>query len=298
MANYTAGTVSAITLYPMEDYIPGALLSTSLGTVTFIANILTFIAILVYDHSRENYIILIASLNFSDILVGFSLMLEPLRFHSDLAISLQILTLIVGYLGTFVSHWHTVALSIDRLIAVQYALNYHSIMSPFRLKLLVVAPWTIGSVETLLFPLVLYVGGLNSVRKQKFISLMSTIHLLVIFFINAAIYCKLWTVARRQRRQVTQLQQQQDNTTRVSKATVMVIVIVALFGLLWGPVIIVDLWYCVAVDDLDSSSSRVYYYSIVGGQSISLINCVVYVYFNKNLRKLLSKNVKCKGCLC
>ena len=293
MANYTTGSsVSVITLYPLEDYIPGAILSTSLGMVTFIANVLTFIAILVYDHSRENYIVLIASLNFSDILVGFSLMLEPLRFHSDLAISLQILTLIVGYLGTFVSHWHTVTLSIDRFIAVQYALNYHSIMSPFRLKLLVVAPWTIGSVETLLFPLVLYAGGLNSVRKQKFISLMSTIHLLVIFFINVAIYCKLWTVARRQ------LQQQQDNTTRVSKATVMVMVIVALFGLLWGPVIIVDLWYCVAIDNLDSSLSRVYYYSIVGGQSISLINCVVYVYVNKNLRKLLSKNVKCRGCLC
>ena len=94
MANYTTGSsVCVITLYSLEDYIPGAILSTSLGTVTFIVNILTFIAILVYDHSRENYIVLIASLNFLDVLVGLSLMLEPLRFHSDLDISLQIYSL-------------------------------------------------------------------------------------------------------------------------------------------------------------------------------------------------------------
>ena len=71
MANYTTGSVSLIPLYPMEDYIPGVLLSTSLGTVTFVINILTFIAILVYDHSRENYIVLIASLNFSDVLLDY-----------------------------------------------------------------------------------------------------------------------------------------------------------------------------------------------------------------------------------
>ena len=221
-------------------------------------------------------------------------MLEPLRFHSNLGLSLQIFTLMIGYFSILVSHWHTVALSIDRLIAVHYALNYHSIMSLFRLKLLLVAPWTIGCVETLIFPLLLYVGGLNSVRKQQLISLMNTMHLLVIFLIDAMIYSKLWIVARRQRRQVAQLQQQQDNTTGVSKATVMVMVIAALFGLLWGPAIIVDLWYFVANDDIDSSLTIIHYYSVIGGSSISLINCVVYVYFNKNLRKLLSTKVKCK----
>ena len=149
-----------------------------------------------------------------------------------------------------------------------------------------------------MFPLRIYAGGLNSVKEQKLISLMSIMHLLVIFFINAVIYSKLWSVARRQRRQVAQLQQQQNNTTGVSKATVMVMVIVALFGLLWGPVIIVDLWHFGANYDIDSSLSRIHYYSVIGGSSIGLINCVVYVYFNNNLRKLLSKNVKCKKCFC
>ena len=63
----------------------------------------------------------------------------------------------------------------------------------------------------------------------------------------------------------------------------MVMVIVALLiGLLWGPAIIIDLWYFGAKDDIDSSLTTMHYYSVTGGSSISLINCVVYVYFNKN----------------
>ena len=130
---------------------------------------------------------------------------------------------------------HTVALSIDRWIAVDYALNYHSIMSPFCLKLLVAASWILGSTETLVLTLAQVFVEKNQFLGNRTISMLFVIHLAVILFINAVIYSKLWSVARRQRRQIAQLQQQQDNSTGVNKATVMVMVIVVVFVLLWGP---------------------------------------------------------------
>jgi hypothetical protein len=34
------------------------------------------------------------------------------------------------------SHWHTVVLSVDRLMAIQYALRYHAIMTSRKLELM------------------------------------------------------------------------------------------------------------------------------------------------------------------
>ena len=222
-----------------DDHRYRVITNATLGLVILIVNILTLIAILLYEKTRENYMILISSLNFSDALVGLSLVLDPVSIlvdYTECGFDVLAQTVLISYFGTLVSQCHTVALSIDRCIAVQYALNYHSIMSPFRLKLLVATSWIIASVETLIFSLMNYFGlcfwnykGLSDVTN-----LLPFLHIVVVFTINAAIYGKLWSVARRQRRQIAQFQQQQNNTIGVNKATVMVMVIVALYGLLWS----------------------------------------------------------------
>ena len=247
--------ISVIAQYYMDDYLPRIVVYILLDAVTFIVNVLTVAAIVLYEQTRENYIVLIASLNLSDALVGLSMTLEPLRFRPEL--SVQIFTVLVSYLSLCISHWHTVALSIDRWIAIHYALNYHSIMSPFRLKLLVAAPWITGCAETLMCSLLLYLGGLSSHRRLKVIALITVMHLVIIYFINAIIYGRLWSVARRQRRQIAQLQQQQGNTTGVSKAAVMVMIIVGLFGLFWAPLIIINLLYFGTSDDV--KLTRIFY---------------------------------------
>ena len=214
----------------------------TVGLVTCIVNALTFVAIIMYEQTHENYLVLIASLNFSDVLVGLSLLLGPTRKFVDFdACGLDVLAhgTFVTYFSSVISEWHTVALSIDRWIAVHFALNYYSIMTPFRLKLLVAATWVVGSVESLVFALLQYFVGCfwDYNRWHDIINALPLGHLVLIFAINAGIYGKLWNATRRQRRQIAQLQQQQDNTTRVNKVTVMVMIIVALFGLLWAPVI-------------------------------------------------------------
>ena len=267
MDNHTSGNFSEPGVYYPANDVPRMVCFISFGTITLIVNALTFFAIIFYNHSRENYIVLIGSLSLFDALVGLLLMLEPIHYRNwDM-----IIVTILKVLSLSTSQWHTVALSIDRWIAVHYALNYHSIMSPFHLKLLVAASWILGFTETLIITL-LYLFDMNGLYLARIINIIYTVHLVVIFCINAIIYSKLWSVARRQRRQIAQLQQQQNNTTGVNKATVMVMVIVGVFGLLWGPMIVTSLWYSF-VGELNSRAISVYYYSLLGGYSNSLINC-------------------------
>ena len=245
--------------------------------------------------------ILIASLNFADALVGLSLVLEPVSIlvdYTECGFDVLAQMALINYFGTLVSQCHTVALSIDRWIAVQHALNYHSIMSPFRFKLLVATSWIIASVEILIFSLMNYFGLCFWNYKGLFdvTNILPFLHIVVVFTINAVIYGKLWSVARRQRRQIAQLQQQQNNTTGVNKATVMVMVIVALFGLLWTPVVIGRILQLFVSDSASDRIDVITQYFFLVGSSNSLINCIVYVFFNKNLRSLIRRKLKCLEC--
>ena len=110
------------------------------------------------------------------------------------------------------------------------------------------------------------------------------------------VYGKLWNAARRQRRQIAELQQQQDNPKGVNKATAMVMIIVALFGLLWAPVIIGRIIQIFVDDTFSDRIDMAIHYSALFGCSNSLINCIVYAFFNKNLRSSIVRKLKCLTC--
>ena len=268
-----------------------------LGIIIMIVNALTLIAIIFYERTYENYIVLIGSLSMADILLGLSMILYGVHVQPYMVTGFifTVFFLSMVTLSTFVSQWHTVALSIDRWIAVHHALNYHSIMSPFRLKLLVATTWIIGFVETVTYNLLRLVGWFDSIDRA--VNILMAMHFITIFIVNAVIYSKLWQAAKRQRRQIAQLQQQQDNTAGVNKATVMVMVIVALFGFLWGPTSFRALWFGFS-GNINNTLLNVGGYSQLGGYCYSFVNCIVYVYFSKSLRGLIIKAFTCRRCMC
>ena len=187
MDNHTYGNFSEQGAHDSINYVPRIVCFISVGSVTLIVNALTLVAIILYERSRENYIVLIGSLSLSDALVGLSSMLEPIRYR-DWGMTITIILNFLNFVSVTTSQWHTVALSIDRWIAVHYALNYYSIMSPFRLKLLVAASWILGFTETLLLTLVQIFVKKNPFFGNRTISMLYVIHLVVILFINAVIY--------------------------------------------------------------------------------------------------------------
>ena len=199
----------------------------------------------------------------------------------------------------FVSHWHTVALSVDRLLAVHFALRYHTIMTPKRMMIMTVSAWFLGFLEIGVSRILRWHKMcVNNGRSFHMLDIMGTLHLLFIFMINSAIYAHLWRVARKHRKQIAQQQAEegtgQPNSPAVDKSTIMVIVIVGLFAVMWGPyfnaelgLIFVDRGF---KEELRAVSSK---YLITGGYCNTVLNNVVYVVMNKGLRKKILKQFTC-----
>ena len=173
-----------------------------------------------YDYVKETYISLIKSLCVADALTGVSLIMSVLDsnlkltsnelcyMHPDYYVY-QLFT----FSPPFVSHWHTVALSIDRLMAVHFALRYHTIMTPKRMMIMTVSAWFLGFLEIGVSRILRWHKMcINNGRSFHVSDTMGTLHLLFIFMINAGIYAHLWRVARKHRKRIAQ--QQAEEGTR------------------------------------------------------------------------------------
>ena len=283
-----------------------ALIGIICGIGIFVINSLTLGAIVHYDYVKETYISLIKSLCVADALTGVSLIMSVLDSNLKLT-SNELCCMHPGYYfyqlfagsPPHVSHWHTVALSVDRLLAVHFALRYHSIMTPKRMMIMTVSAWFLGFLDIGVARILrwhkLCIGNARSFHVPD---IMGTLHLLFIFMINAAIYAHLWKIARKHRKQIANQQVEegtgQSKSPAVDKSTIMVIGIVGLFAIMWGPYFIAEL-ALIFVDnsvkeDLSSISRK---YLIILGYCNTVLNNVVYVVMNNSLRKSIAKQCPC-----
>ena len=91
MDNHTYGNFSEPGADYRADYVPRIVCFISVGTITLIVNALTLVAIIFYERSRENYVVLTGSLGLSDALVGLSSMLEPIIRYRDWGMTITII---------------------------------------------------------------------------------------------------------------------------------------------------------------------------------------------------------------
>ena len=99
-----------------------ALIGIICGTEIFVINSLTLAAIVHYDYVKETYISLIKSLCVADALTGVSLIMSVLGSNLKLTRNERCymhpgyyVYQFFSFSPPFVSHWHTVALSVDTL---------------------------------------------------------------------------------------------------------------------------------------------------------------------------------------
>ena len=264
-----------------------------LGIVVFIVNIFTFGVIIHFKQLRENHAILIGSLSVADALTGLSVIAAAV-------LSYQITDICSIYSNWFetclnvwilVSQWHTVSLSIDRLIAVKYALTYHTIMTPHRLRILIVVTWVVGCVEATLLGLWFIPDACIRLGYDGYsTSYFYQGHISVIFVINALVYTYLWRTARFLRGQIGGQEQAvqhsptspQNPQHKIDKATVIVIAIVGLYGMLWLPTIVCRIAIEFTSDELRRRLSDVNEYLNMLGFVNSVVNCLVYGSTIKN----------------
>ena len=271
-----------------------AQLAMLLGTVIIIVNLFTFIVILRNKHLRENYALLVANLCLCDVINGISLMCLRLVVGLSDGIYLYMYFFVMT-VGLFGCQWNTVALSVDRLIAIQCPLRYHAIMTRNKLLAMVATMWLLCISESTGYIVIAYVANSNIVHDELYDTFLFFPYAkwILTFSVNAGIYAHLWRVARRQRRQIAQ-QQHQSSSGRINKASVIVFVIVGLYGILWFPYGITLLISVTADGKLQERALVAVTYSLVTGYINSVVNGIVYVLLNKELRNSIKKKFRMK----
>ena len=257
-------------------------------------NALTLVMIKIYDNNSQSHSMIIYSLIVNDMILGLFLLAAQcvitVYFNVEFC-NLRIFVIFVVETSALnSSQWHTIALSIDRLVAVQKPLTYHSIMTPCKIKLLILLSWLVGTAEGICVGLLDYYSCLSG---EGISPLPHTLHSLLILSLNGGIYCRLWLVARKQRKQIAQQNSAQPKV--LSKATIMVIVIIGVFGVLWGPSMFCTLYRMLADD-----KGKVYIESVLPalvllGYTNSIVNSFIYVLMKRTLRKKLGKLLRCSS---
>ena len=271
-------------------------------SVIIVVNLLIFCTIMKMENT-ENYTFIIASLSLSDALVGLNQIIANILFLLNVEdvwcnFGSAFVRICLLIFGTLTSQWHTVVLSVDRYLAVQYALTYSSMVTPLRLKLMVLSAWVIGALITLLLAVIEYFQPpcIDNARISRIgFPVVMLSEYLATTIINAVIYVKLWLVARKHRNQITAFegQVQRDTSSNSKKATVIVFLIVVVCGVLWFPYIISIFLTLFGKPSLSAAAES--YQGVLSniGCSNSLINSLIYVIMNKNIRMAMKQNM-CK----
>ena len=296
MENVTTPSENMEDRFSLELGIGVVILYCIMGFLVLTINLLTFAIIVYFGEIKENSNVMIASLNLAESLSGLVILGQGLSFALNLSNDSIIYAIgsFLNFLSLCVSQWHVVFLSLDRLIAVQCALTYHILITSRRLKMLIFAAWGIGLLMASALSLP-FLQGLN----QRNLYLFPAFQILLILVLNAVMYIQIWKVAQQQRRQITAQEQTANpqqrivchnrlTSWRMDKATRIIVLIVLIFGILWTP-FVVQVFRTVFGD---VEYERIAYVYLVGFLN-SILNCFVYVYLNKKLRRKIRS--KCLG---
>ena len=286
---------------PSSDNFQIILIDMSVAGFVIIINVATIIVTLSIKSTDERLTTVITSLSVADALVGLARIIkviwlrytpmEGCHFGEGLFIGL------CTYFPGSVSQLHVVVLSVDRYLAVQYALTYSSMVTPRRLKLMVLSAWIIGALETLIIHVFHHLECLQgNIIFQQVWRILPVCQLCIIMMINAVIYTKLWFIARKHRRSISNMESRFHTGLSVTsnKANIMVLIIVVLFMLLWSPYVVTNI-IIVSSNNLSAGAIMVQDQVGVLGYANSVVNSFVYVVLNKQIREVMRKTCQCKS---
>ena len=138
--------------------------------LSIIMNTLTIVLFVKFSRklltTNNNKILL--SLATGDLLVGINGMITPILLITNQKILIYKISGILPLFGSmFVSICSLGIMTIDRLVSVKYPLRYHSIMTQWRIKLLIALTWIVPGTLTLIEVLVLLYSTFNTELKVR-----------------------------------------------------------------------------------------------------------------------------------
>lgn len=233
-------------------------------------------------HSAAN--ILLTSLAVSDLAVG--LLVQPFYIavmQSGIPTVVLFFNILV-YFFCCASFITITAISIDRMLVLQFHLRYRAVVTTFRVTGVVIFIWVFSGVSTLL--MILYL-------RFHIVSLVTVISLLAG---NFAVYFKIHVIARRHQRQIQHQQQQQRqasnenivSVTRFKKTAFNTFLVYILLLCCYMP-------YCFAIL-LGSISPIVYVTTITLVFLNSSLNPLLYCWRDREIRTAV-KQLFCRWCI-
>ena len=197
------------------------------------------------------------------------------------------------------SMMHVLLIAVDRFVAITTPLRYNQVITPTRITKGLAAAWVIPLVSTSSFYVWLI---LDTVEDANYtmpliyrVVFNFTCYFLVCILI-VMIYVHILAVAIRQRRQITQQNLSTDTQKKNNKTTRHIFVFLLISYIVsWTPFICIETISSLldAGPYIASILALLNLYSLFVGLTNSAINCLVYVIWNKQLRRGYYKTICC-----
>ena len=259
--------------------------------VIVVGNSLTIASVVKFRWLRNNTNILICSLSIADLYVGIITFVYHLNFTVSQIINHAYFVihslLNVGYLSSI---FHLAVISVERFVGVNYPLRYHSIITPKRIKMLIVGSWTVAVAFGILCMVLLLLYGLNS---YIYVDLASISFYFTVGLVIGISYLAILPSVIRQAKAIRQ--QAPDEATNFRheiKASVTLGIVLLAYVLCWTPNLIITV-YMFAAQDISPLMYSAWTFSLTLCTSNSAVNCFIYAWRSREFRRAYMTLLTC-----
>ena len=248
-------------------------------------NSLTLIAMRKFSFLKDKAYVTLQSLTVADLLMSFFIMITLLlrlnAFHATVDTPLFVLG---GFAGFFFHNamLHVLLVAIDRFVAVVFPFFYTSKVTKTILIAMSLVAWALALIIT-----VGYLFMYQMIFYGNFLPYLMDSCIYVLMAILLAIsHGKIALVARQKRKQIAASQPIRStitDSTKVDRATVMMLIMVGVYLLLFFPSILATI-ILLKTNEMTSGISQVRAFSAVLISLNSSINFLIYAVVNKRFR--------------